>query len=371
MTGWQTLNLSDLLPSELEPLVNQAGNIAQSISGILSNMASVVDTITPFIVDYVDPVEVIVQSFVTEVQNFLSDLKNTGVYLLAIPGPKTVKQKQSTDKFFEVIENSFYDVGDPDRPQFSESASIAGVVVLVGSFTFSGIANDLNKLGRVFGIKDFSDVFRTTIKKPQLVTHLVSAVEPSLKKQNLKVQTTEGFVPSGAVLIDDEIIEYEDKTTDEFINCRVLRKHLTGAEVTPGWKSFIGEPPDWNRTKVIDLFPSLGNLLRTIESFVNNVLQAPKVSQVISNFSNLLQDKANTLSTIASYLNVALNNLVNDFPETGFNILKIAPVTGGNRAFIETMKNGENKPQYSEDAYTAGIVIVTGSAGYEVLEKFF
>ena len=373
--SWEQKTLADLLPGEIDSLVSSAAGVASTVGSILGTIGDIVTDLSIFVVDYIDPIEAATAAFIQSVDDFVADLKSTGVFMLVVPhAPQRALFGRGTDAFIERVQESFYDIGDPNRPQLSSAALIGGVVVMVGDPSFDGLKTPLQKLGNVFGLQEWKDLLRILTAPPPVSATLTQNVFVSHLKQDISVSTVEGFLPNnGTIQIDSEFIEYDsaDANENKFKGVLVSAKHLNGALVIPAAMSYQAEPPDWRAAKVVDIFPPFGVLMNSIEKFTKQIASSPKASDVVAEFGQLLSDKADALSNAAIQLDNALTTLKSDFDSTGLHLLKIPEGIGGNQRFIDELANSENKPAFSTDAFTAGVVILGGAGAYSVLETFF
>jgi len=452
MVAWEQKTLADLLPSELTSLVSSASSVASTVGGLISDVGTVVSDLSALVIDFLDPIEAASKAVIDEINNFVTDIKNTGVFMLVIPPPaplfssekttttgsivvttrqvalvslgsiekgdslsiedgttrinivvtgvdrltnsvffdpvpslpatippgaivkKHASAAQGVDLFINKVQESFFDIGDANRPVFTSSALIGGVVVLVGGPTLQGLSGFTNKLGNVFSIQEFKDLFRALNEKAPIQAILQQNITPSTQPQNISVSTVDGFLPlNGAIIIDNEIMDYEsaDDTAGFFINVIATAKHQSGAIVLPSKLSYQGEKPDWRNQKVTDIFPAIGTLLNQLERFTKQVAGAPRASDVVSDFAQILLDKASQLTQIATAMSAILTQLASDFDATGINLLKIPEGVGGNNRFISELTNSTNKPPLSDNAFTAGVVLLGGAGVFTVLETFF
>lgn len=373
MSTWQSKTLAELLPPEVAGLVSSAGPIASTVATLTGNIATLAQTLSALVIDFIDPIEAATAAFIAEVDAFIEDLQNTGVYVLVVPAPRNERGRRGTEGFIRTVQDAMYDTSDPQRPPFNAGAVVGGVVILLGAPTLDGLKNAADSLGKVLNLKELRDLKRSIEEaNPPHATTLTTNVKGKLGFQDIPVTSTEGFLPvNGAVKIDVEVITYESVTATAFKNALFTANHNAGTAVKPAALSYIGEAPDWRAKRVSELFPPIGVVLSQLDQFVQKIRAAVAASAAISAFANMLAAKATALSDLATALSDAVTSLLTDFNSTGINVLIIPDGVGGNARIVSEMQTSLNKPAFSEDAYTCGIVIMGGAGTTAVLETFF
>lgn len=372
-SAWQSKTLADLLPANIATLIGAAGPVVSTVSTLTGNVATLASTLSALVIDFIDPIDAATSAFINDVAAFVQDLQNTGVSVLVVPAPRTAAETRGTAEFISEVEKSLFDFGDPNRPTFTPTAIVGGVVVLIGAPSLQGLATVADALGKVLQLKELRDLQRVlTTSNPSFSTSLTGSVKGALAAQDIPVTSTAGFLPAdGAVVIDKEVITYREVTASEFKGAVFTQNHTAGALVRPALLSYIDETPDWSTKRVFELFPPVAAALSALERLTQKLAASVRASAAVTAFAALLSAKASALSALASELSTALTNLTTDFNATGVNVLVIPEGVGGNARFLSELRQATNQPAFSSSAYTAGIVIMGGAGSVPVLEVFF
>lgn len=153
------------------PVLNEVSNIASQAAGalgIINSSASVAQKAVALAAtafrNSTDPALTAFTQTIQATQNFMNDAFNTGVFQLTInqldvPGPR--KQDSNgipllypREALLMAIE-SFDDLNDPNRPQFSNDATVSAFGFLATSATADGLLALMALLGSVFGIGEW------------------------------------------------------------------------------------------------------------------------------------------------------------------------------------------------------------------------
>ena len=141
MTTWTKLNIG--LDANLANAVSQINQIAGTATSALDAAAAVISTAEGLIVTNLDPLETAARTAVTTVQDVINDYFASGGYLLiAHPYTQGINPNLKTQGLFQALSapnalklaiNKLHDTADPRRPDFSTSAPLDAVALLIGS----------------------------------------------------------------------------------------------------------------------------------------------------------------------------------------------------------------------------------------------
>lgn len=164
------------------PLASAAGAVGGAI-GTMSSVLQVASTLlgvaSALYKANQDPFAAGFNSVLQQVQNLNNDLFASGVYQLTInqfdvPGVRPVDDfgipLLTPREALQMAINSFDDLADPNRPQFSNSATVSGFGFLATSATPDGLMALIQDILRVFGIPDWQVLLRRYQEATQLPT---------------------------------------------------------------------------------------------------------------------------------------------------------------------------------------------------------
>jgi len=229
--SWKQSGIASPVFSELTKFVENCEALFSSTSRILSVASEALDIVKELYVAESDPIAAVMATITAEIQNFMNDTFATGVHTLVInPFKKEQKYielpgviKKQVDKVFaeayipdlktdefgypkltpiEAIDlavESFYDTGDPDRPIFSDDATVGAYGIMVTSVSVDIFADILGVCNSIFSIPEFEYI----LKKVNLIRSKEEAsTNPDWQKQALN-----SYEPLGKV----------QRTLDDFL----------------------------------------------------------------------------------------------------------------------------------------------------------
>jgi len=177
--SWQGLDLADLVPKEPAPtLVASSATVASDLSDVLTTMSDAIGLLTGLALSFTDPFAVIVDQLISDIVAFVTNVINTDAFMLIQP-PKV----GGIDGFIDDLSNSFFDVGDQNRPPFFANENVGGIIVVAGAPDPILLKDFLGSLGFVFGIQQFINFqFAFDNPVPQDVFASITAVDaPNFK----------------------------------------------------------------------------------------------------------------------------------------------------------------------------------------------
>ena len=207
--AWKDFNLEQIIPGQMKTIAEKITEVTGVLSDVLDIMKGILNTIKIFIIDVRDPIQILLKAIEVLIENLIHDLSASGIYVLGIPGSSFIKlpslvdgtyidltnknlpDKITTKYWIEIqnrqqyvmaddedkelafgsvsefldgikggsktfknkIVNSFDDVGDSKRPQFSEDAFVGGIVLAADSGNITNLLNSLEKLANIFKIE--------------------------------------------------------------------------------------------------------------------------------------------------------------------------------------------------------------------------
>jgi len=371
--AWQSLTLDELLPADIATLASDAADILSPFSTAIGTLATLVSTLSAFIIDAVDPFDAIVSALITDINDFVNDLRNTDVFAL-IQNPK----QRSMSSFLSELSISFFDQTDPNRPIFSSGATVGGIVVVAGAQLETNFVDLADKIGQIFSIEEFRRVKRAFDDPPPLAsTGSVTAINIGTDQvfdstQNFGADKLKGEVFTPTTGLDkgrDFIIKTNDATSLTLVG------GIGGIAVGDKYRIKIGigsSPPDWKKAGVSQLLRPLRTAFNSLSAFAKIISLTVKASDAATEFGNALSAKATKLTTLSAALDQLVTDLNALFAGSGFFILRLPAAVGGVDEFLSRIQDASTQPDFGSEGFTAGVTMFAGSAGeYAVLETIF
>lgn len=239
---------------------------------------------------------------------------------------------------------------------------------------YNGMFSSLKKLRRCrlrrsHGIGTSVEIFDIPDNRPG-ATRLTAAVAQGARQ--LPVTDASGFPYSGAIRIGSDLINFEARSDVLFKDLVTSQAHQAGEVVElVSDRSSIGEPPDWHELNLGKILGPMEDLVAGLE-FLNSLFEAAgKASSELQTLGQLLQRKGQDMQTLANNLQTLLDDFQAMLSATGFYMVKISGGSGGTTAFVEDLRNAANKPPFTSNGFTAGLVVYAGTAGLGPLEIIF
>jgi hypothetical protein len=179
---WQPFALDDLVPQKLQDAAAQLSGFMSLIINVLNFMSGLLSTLKALIIDFSDPLIVLIQAAQALTKDLLNDLSKTGLYYLQIMPTdarinpdkypeifKGVKIKNTvfdyegidvfnsikggSKTFINKIVLSFDDAADSRRPKFSSTMSAGCLIIAMDSGDVFKMVDLLVKLTRVLQLE--------------------------------------------------------------------------------------------------------------------------------------------------------------------------------------------------------------------------
>jgi len=174
--SWIKRDIAGPIPAGLGSLASTAGTMAGALTPLLATASAAVAAAQSFFNPTTNPYAGIANSLLTQAQALSTDLFSTGVYYLSVNGDNVAGVTRH-DQFgiplltprqaITAAISSFDDLGDTQRPQFSNNATVCalgllGTVPSPGQFT-----SLLNGLNAVLSIPDLNNLSLTIGRRSQ------------------------------------------------------------------------------------------------------------------------------------------------------------------------------------------------------------
>lgn len=132
MAEWKDVEIR--FAEDFEPMGEGLGTALQAITTIVGTGVSILELLSAFLTVSDSPVMVGIQLLLSEIQATLENLADTGVHSLSMI-PTTIEEfelyRGGYGRFEQLFYQSLHDTEDPNRPQFSGSATTGGLVLMI------------------------------------------------------------------------------------------------------------------------------------------------------------------------------------------------------------------------------------------------
>lgn len=405
---WKTIDLSSIFPPTLGALISLSSTIVGGVNTVLETFIVVAEIVKLFIVDYTDPILAIVEAFIEQLENFFKDLKETGVYMLSTY-PESLQDKQTFGSFLNGIAASSIDTSDPHRPQFSEDASIGGIVIMAGAESALDIADLMKTLGKIFNFEDMQRVAEIA-KAQALGSGVINGCEVFTPTNQLLRITVGRYIyqydineftleqdfpiedfthdyyvaygPGRSVTLSSEethpslvraakvVIDTEKEVIKEVIDLRVIVQEPERDEKED--QLSIGEPPNWYNYKLVEAVPPIGIIADEMDKLVAQLTTSAKASEEMHRMIDLLSLKIEQMQAISDSLADVQETLENLLSSGSFSVLYLSPEVGGVQGFMGRITAAGNAPfESGSEGFYGGITIMVGASGFAAFETIF
>lgn len=171
---WQAFDLQQMIPDPLLTVANSISDFITPVKTILELVKTIINLAKVLLVDASSALAVILQQIANIITDYVNDLAATGLYILPVMptadyydpdlskdvlassfGRYLASMSGGSEKFKSRIVDSFDDAFDSRRPQFSDSAQAAAIVIAVDSGNVVDIIKGILALKKIFAsIKD-------------------------------------------------------------------------------------------------------------------------------------------------------------------------------------------------------------------------
>ena len=382
MAEWRVRSVS--LPNGIEDIVSGVGKTAGAAADFLDAVRVGLQVTSNLANTSVDLYSVLVNAFITSTEALLSDIVESGVYVLVdyplslnrgrlnpvsrvnlagtvldsrggISGdPVTADESfrrnalgqsdlqavatrrinwnpvsrdiMSYEEAIDRIVKAFDDKFDPIRPQFSDSANTVGVVLMAHSEDLA----TLMKLSR-----SISDIFA--------VDALGQLQKPGFRD-----------------LLDDVASEFSDLTQQEIDRLDFTPK----IDLRRG-----GRHPNWVvNTKLRDLLPIVGDNVDAIIELIDLLRPNGSITDFVGTVLQALEDKVSRINDIVTNLET-LSKQLETLSNTRLSSVVIESTTG-NTGFKTALVNSGGHPEF-QSSFVVSVVLYAGGPGGKVLKQLF
>lgn len=177
---WISFNLQDMIPDALLSVANGVNSVITPLKVILNLIKQVMNLVKVFLVDSSSALKAILQQIYNLIDKYVQDLGASGLYLLPVfPNVNYYDVNNNSSKFAKFLAsvgggsevfkqkvvNSFDDIFDTKRPQFSDNGECAAFVIAVDSGNIATIVKGIIALKKIFTSLDWEP----DVQEPQSV----------------------------------------------------------------------------------------------------------------------------------------------------------------------------------------------------------
>lgn len=152
--------VSDAVKDALTPISNSLGSVAP----LLATAKALLDIAKVFVQGVNDPFAQIISQAADELEDLINDTFGTGFFVLTV-NPFKLEGIRRFDDFgtplltpsqaIEIMVNSFDDLGDENRPQFSDSATVTSFGIMATAPDLAGLLDLIRQLIALFAIPEW------------------------------------------------------------------------------------------------------------------------------------------------------------------------------------------------------------------------
>lgn len=163
---WQSFNLQDMVPDPIITLANGVSSVIGPLKTILGLIKSILNLAKVLLIDTSNALKPLLEALQRAISEYIDNLGATGLYLLPIYPSSRYQDPNMTAKtafgkylasvgggsaqFKKRIIDSFDDIYDSKRPQFTDSAAVGAVVLAVDSGNIVDVIKGIMSLRNIF-----------------------------------------------------------------------------------------------------------------------------------------------------------------------------------------------------------------------------
>ena len=402
--SWKQVNIDPKILEGLDEVSSAASSIVSAVSPVLDSVSSALNVAKVFFKGSNSPLQSIGVALIDEIQNLVDDTFNTGVYHLFVNpydlpiepnkfGFKLLNQDPSSDgtdiglpiektigvnsyddfgnpkikpsKMLRIITQSFYDQGDPERPLFSDDASVAAVGFMITAPDIDGFRDSIKAFQDFFGLPFLDDLQeRLEEKMDRLEGDLTSyGGNPPHRHEYFANSNLSGSTKKGSIEAYNEGEKIEPH--DHVIINGVMQETLghTHKLYTPKAKE-----PNWSNQKIQDYVTILNDQYASLTSmlqYLKGLLITADDS--IDDLIRTLERKLNTLRGLIEDINDVIQTITNLTRLSGVYLFDVPVGTGGVSRIVSEMNSPELKKL--KNSYSIAYIIVGGGPSAQTVEN--
>jgi len=193
--SWKKTNVVPPLPPEIRALLDTLNSSLGSVVPVLSTAKSLLEVAKVLYLAGTDLYSALLIALITECENIVNDTFGTGMYELIVDPfsvfPKKLKKDKKTGipyvtpgDAINIAIASIDDLGDADRPQFSDSAEVAGFGIMLTAPDPAALLKLLEMLLKVWTTLDLKWTIER-LKKAKAVAPIPDSISPDWSSARL------------------------------------------------------------------------------------------------------------------------------------------------------------------------------------------
>ena len=416
MSQWAEFNLQTLFPGPVAEATEQVGNVCEQIGATAETIASAIETLANLLVDVTDPLRAVIQELITLLEETMSDVLHTGLYFYYDCAGWPFYQVRSFDwdKIKQAMaegeahgadiregdvkpedlplgttavaygwpgwqarwKKSLDDLGDLERPIFSDNAEVGAIFLVAGTPSLDGFLMLIRAIGELLGIKAFEDAWDRFV---------VTILDADAKKgdRSIVVKDITGFAeddwivvgPLAVALPSFTYIKSIDKATRNFVLTDPLPQDfakgspvaMTGSAAAANNR--LPTAPDWSSLTLVEIIPFLEEVDALVKKICGLLRMADGFLALLQELAAILKKRAQKLRQIAQMITDLIERIMAILTLTGLFVLKVESSTGF-PGLYEAITEADDSFPLPADSFVFGACLLAGGADFGPLAAF-
>jgi len=416
MTQWNQFNLQTLFPGPVADVTEQVGIVCDQIGTAAETIASAIDTLASLLVDVTDPLRALIQELITLLEETMSDILHTGIYFYydcagwpfyQVRSFDWDKIKQAMaegeDHSQEIREGdvkpedlplgttaiaygwpgwlarwktSLNDLGDLEKPEFSDNAEIGAIFVVAGTPSLDGFLALIRAIGELLGIKAFQDAWDRFV---------VTILDADAKEgdQSVVVKDVTGFAEDDWIVVGPltsplpvfTYIKSIDKATRTFeLTDPLPQDFAKGSPVAMTGAASAGNnrkptAPDWANLTLAEIIPFLSEVDALVQKIIGLLRVADGFLALLQELAEILHQKAEKLREVAQMITDLIERIMAILALTGLYVL-VVESSEGFPGLYTAIDEAEDSFPLPADSFVFGACFLAGAADFGPLAEF-
>ena len=416
MAQWNEFNLQALFPGPVAEATEQVGMVCDQIGTAAETIASAIDALASLLVDVTDPLRAVIQELITLLEETMSDILHTGIYFYYDCAGWPFYQVRSFDwaKIKQAMaegedhgqeirdgdvqpedlplgttavaygwpgwlarwKKSLNDLGDLEKPEFSDNAEIGAIFVVAGTPSLDGFLTLIRAIGELLGIKAFQDAWDRFV---------VTILDADAKKGDatIVVKDVTGFAeddwivvgPLTVVLPVFTYIKSIDRATRTFTLTDPLPQDFAkGSPVAMTGTASAGNnrkptAPDWANLTLAEIIPFLSDVDALVQKIIGLLRVADGFLALLQELAEILHQKAEKLREVAQMITDLIDRIMAILALTGLHVL-VVESSEGFPGLYAAIDEAEDSFPLPADSFVFGACFLAGAADFGPLADF-
>jgi hypothetical protein len=346
MARWATIKLT--LPEALQQITDLAAELSGAATAVLDVNLKLAQAEQALLTGFTSAYRSAVNVLITELQNILMDIKNSGLYVFVdypLSINKTTRQGterplldplkweapirdlRSYDEAIGRIISAFDDPQDPLRPQFSRNANTVGVVLLAHTSEISTVIRIMNNLSNLLSIDHLS------VESFSVVGRWVQGIKKDVTQM----------------------------TESDWLQVDLSIPH--DLKPSSGFPDFVA------KTTIGDVFPGIGEGLEAAATVLDGFRPTGEITALVNQGIENLEEQIRYLQNLVDELVSLTQQLRDAFSGTEISAVVIESASG-DEGFKEALRTARGAPQFDDD-FVVSVLLYAGGPGATFLKEVF